>query len=159
MDWTEITRRVAPGEDLEAVLEEESVKDRAAFDAYLRHECGRPDIADEHARNLREMDLGIYGARATWSALSAAQRRVLLLVMEGNCRVVRAAGSRTRYGMVGDPAAIRDCAGVATIRNLCRRELLAWDGGAFDPERAAVPTERGRFVVKIAGEDADHRKE
>jgi hypothetical protein len=26
--------------------------------------------------------------------------------------------------------------------------LLAWDGGALDPEKAAVITERGLFVLK-----------
>jgi hypothetical protein len=30
----------------------------------------------------------------------------------------------------------------ATIRNLCARDLLAWDGGAF------AVTERGRFVLR-----------
>jgi hypothetical protein len=35
-----------------------------------------------------------------------------------------------------------------TLRNLCARNLMAWDGGAFDPEAVAVITENGRFVYQ-----------
>ena len=69
-------------------------------------------------------------------------------VLAGNRRIVRRA-SGTLYDIVNaEGERMERVAGVKTIRNLADRGLLAWDGGAFDPEAAAIPTERGRFVAK-----------
>lgn len=43
---------------------------------------------------------------------------------------------------------IAKAARLDTVRNLAARELVAWDGTAFDPEARAVLSERGRFVVR-----------
>lgn len=149
-DWHEIARRVAAGEDIQAVLDEVDIQERADFDHYLRHELNRPDLADRHAAFLRDLDLGIYGARQTWAALTLRQRETLKLVAGWrHPRLVRPNTSPTHYFRDGTnkPPICQ----YPTVRNLCERELLAWDGGAFEPWRAAVLTERGRFVVRIAG--------
>lgn len=36
---------------------------------------------------------------------------------------------------------------LATLRKLAAHGLVDWDGGAFDPEAAAVLSEQGRFVL------------
>lgn len=84
----------------------------------------------------------------TWGALSQPQRRVVLLLTSRPGRLVRSAGTRHFYDFHGEPHAESRIAGLLTVRNLERRELLAWDGGAFDPERRAVVTEPAHFVVK-----------
>ncbi len=43
---------------------------------------------------------------------------------------------------------IAKAARLDTVRNLASRGLVAWDGTAHDPDRRAVPSERGRFVVR-----------
>ena len=136
-------RRIANGEDVEAVLDEQAAADNAEFVAYMRS-CGRPDLADNYLAKVREIDSGVYGARVTWSALSMAQRRAL---QEANLYggVVERVGKQYRHKARQQPY---KPVYVATIRNLCARDLMAWDGGAFDPEAAAVVTERGRFVLK-----------
>lgn len=83
-----------------------------------------------------------------WHSISPAQRRALQYAAANEGRLERSFLSK-RY-ICRDPLSpdsetpIR----VRTIRNLCARDLLAWDGGAFDPEAAAVITERGLFVLK-----------
>ena len=109
---------------------------------------GRPDLVAEFDKNMRDLRLGVTGARNAWHSITPAQRRVLSLLAEG--RVLRREPwSRTRFGAYGPPA---DAAGVVcglpTVRALCARELLACDGTATDPERKIVLTERGAFVVK-----------
>jgi hypothetical protein len=109
-------------------------------------EEGRPDLLAEYEAKLRDIRLGIEGARGTWHALSQPQRRVLAYMVQNggelqqnpkklNVYFLRVTGNLVR---VGRP----------TVRNLAARELLAWDGGAFEPEARAVLTERGRFVLK-----------
>lgn len=135
-DWTQIVRRMQAGEDLEALLDEAQAKDNAEFVAWLRQEAG-DEAADRHLAKMREIDTGIYGARNAWASLSPAQRRVLTMAAD-HPQVKR-----------GWPHVA-----IATLRNLCARDLLAWDGGAFDPEAAAVITERGRFVLRVAPQPA-----
>ena len=144
MDWRDAINLIAAGEDVEHVLDMKSAADRARFDRFLRAELGRPDLADQIAAKLREIDSGIDGARMCWHSISAAQRRVLQAAASGR-RLVRRHVKPSWYILDGDGAKV---AGVPTIRALCAYELLAWDGGAFDPEKIAVITERGRFVVK-----------
>ena len=146
MDWPEAIRRIRAGEPTQDIIEEMMEAERQDFRVWLEKEAG-PEALARHDARLRDLDLGITGARGTWHALSAAQRRVLELMMDGRT-LVRAPASRTRYGMIGMPHAIRDVCGLPTVRNLAARELLAWDGGAFDPEARAVLTERGRFVFR-----------
>lgn len=110
-------------------------------------EAGRPDVLAQYDEAMRLNRLGITGARATWHSISAAQRRVLTFMGESKRRLVRSAGTRHFYDAHGEPHAVGRVTGILTVRNLCSRELLAWDGGAFEPERAAVLTERGRFVL------------
>ncbi|MBF5096483.1 hypothetical protein F1643_21025 [Azospirillum sp. INR13] len=128
-------------------LEAESRQQTERVRAML-HEEGRPDLVEDLDRQLRESRLGITGARATWDALSEPQRKVLLTLLEGNRRLVRQNHSQHWYDVIGEPEAVARVAGRPTIRNLIARELLAPDGGAFDPEAAAVLTERARFVVQ-----------
>lgn len=116
-------------------------------------EAGCADLLDELDRDLREIRLGITGARAAWSALTTPQRRVLLTLMEGNRRLVRQERSRHLYDAVGDPGTVTRVAGLPTIRNLIARGMLTPDGGAFDPEAQAVLTERARFVVRHGQRD------
>lgn len=144
--WAETMRRHRAGEDLDALIDEFDQVERAEFDRYLRVELGRPDLADNHARKMRDIDLGTYGARATWAALSKVQRSTLVAVSKTRSgKIVRRTVKPSVYVLNGEAGLL--CR-VRTLRNLCDRELLAWDGGAFHPEQAAVVTERGRFVVE-----------
>lgn len=108
---------------------------------------GRPDLVEEFDRKMREIDTGINGARNCWHSISEAQRRVLNLAATGRW-LVRSPGTNHFYDAHGEPHALSRVAGLKTVRNLCARELLAYDGGAIDPERKMVITERGLFVVK-----------
>jgi hypothetical protein len=108
---------------------------------------GRPDLLAELDGQMRRIHLGLDGAGSTWQSISNAQRKVLLLMAEGR-HLRRAPSSRTRYDAIGEPHAISNVCGLPTVRNLCARELCHVDGGAMDPERKIVLTERGTFVVK-----------
>lgn len=86
----------------------------------------RPPVTEEDI--MQRID----DARGTWAALSQAQRRVLSYMGEG---------------YRSDFSALGVICGLRTARSLCARELIAVDGGAFDPESRFVTTERGRFVL------------
>lgn len=112
-------------------------------------EAGRPDLAEELDRNMREIDNGVSGAKSAWHSISAAQRRALLLLADGY-ELRRASYSRTKYeGYCASRK--RDALGyicpIGTVRALCARELAYVNGGAMDPEKVIVVTERGKFVV------------
>jgi hypothetical protein len=101
---------------------------------------------------MKDIDTGVMGARSTWSALSQTQRAVLRGATEGDGRAKQDPDNSFRFTMkvrMGCVIAIRR----PTILNLCARELMAWDGGAFNPEGAAVITERGRFTLAHGGSD------
>lgn len=87
-------------------------------------------------------------ARTTWHSISDAQRRTLIIVGTGSRKLRRSSWSKNFYDAYGEPHAVDKAAGLLTVRNLCSRGLLAWDGGSFDPEKAAVITERGLFVLR-----------
>lgn len=144
MSWNEALRRIASGEDVEAVLDEKSGQENAAFVEWMRTEQGRPDLAESYLVRVRDIETGVHGARGCWHALSLAQRRILAEADRNGGRLERA-GKEYRHGARNQPY---KPVYVATIRNLCSRDLMAWDGGAFDPEAAVVVTERGRFVLK-----------
>ncbi|MBK3801308.1 hypothetical protein GAY33_19150 [Azospirillum brasilense] len=134
-------------EDVLHRLEAESRRQTEGVRAMLLEE-GRPDLVEDLDRRLRESRMGITGARATWDALTELQRKVLLILLEGNRRLVRQKHSKHFFDAIGEPHAVARVAGLPTIRNLIARELLTPDGGTFDPEAAAVLTERARFVVQ-----------
>lgn len=115
-------------------------------------EAGRPDLVEELDRNLREVDNGVCGAKATWHSISAAQRRVLK-IMEPGRYLRRAPASRTQYDAHGEPHAVGRVCSLPTVRALCARDLCHVDGGATDPERKIVLTERGKFVLKFGPTD------
>src|SRR5580658_3016903 len=136
MTHKEMLRRIQNGEDVQHVIETASAESRAEFRSWMLKwaETNRGvEIALEHYdAAMRDLDSGVMGARSTWHSISPAQQRALRTALEDTVdgKWVRGIG-----------------AGVSTIRALCARDLMAWDGGAFDPEAAAVITERGRFVL------------
>jgi len=126
-------------------LERESLAGRQRVRELLIAE-NRLDVLAEYDKKMREVDLGIAGAQGAWHALSPAQHRVLTMAANPSGKFYRT--SRTRYDYHGEPHAVADVCGVPTMRNLIARELMACDGGAFDPEKKVAITERGRFVLK-----------
>ncbi len=85
--------------------------------------------------------------RETWIVLTPAQHRAVLFLRPGRV-LVRCRWSRNYYDAVGEPYAIAKAARLDTVRVLAARRLVGWDGGATDPERRAVATERVRFVIQ-----------
>lgn len=126
--------------ELEAAEREQEFRD------YLRRE-GHHDALAFYDKATRECRLGLTRARNIWHSISPAQRRVLEILEPGR-RLVRPPHSRTTYDAPGPPHFVRDATRPPTVRNLAARNLLAWDGGVFDPEAAAVLTEHGRFVLR-----------
>lgn len=134
-------------EEVDHAIEADMRQREERFRAYMI-EIGRPDLLAEYDAKQREYRLGIYSAKMTWHSISPAQRRALLDTERHGGRLTRE-GKEYRHRDRHQPyRPIR----IATVRNLAARELLAWDGGAFDPEGSAVLTEHGQFVVKIAAE-------
>lgn len=111
---------------MEDVLQKIERESRASTARVLDilHDMGRPDLAGELERNLRDVRSGVSSARNIWHSISPAQRRAL---------VAFAAGATT-------------CP-LRTARPLCARDLLACDGGLLDPEARFALTEHGRFVL------------
>ena len=66
MDWRQALDLIAAGEDVTHVLDMKSAADRKHFDHVVRVEMNRPDLADQHAAKLREIDSGVSGARNCW---------------------------------------------------------------------------------------------
>lgn len=110
-------------------------------------DAGRADLAIQLEKKYREIDNGVDGARATWHSISDAQRRVLILMGTGR-HLVQRPYQKTRYDAHGEPHALKNVCGIATVRNLCSRDLVHVDGGVKNPEARIVLTERGRFVLK-----------
>ena len=108
---------------------------------------GRPDLVADFDRNMRDLRLGLTGARNQWHSISEAQRRVLTSLAEGR-HLRRSPVCPSEYDAVGNAVATisRGCR-ISTVRALCARDLLACDGTATDPECKIVITERGKFVV------------
>jgi hypothetical protein len=133
--------------DLELLqrLDEQSARQNERVRQML-FDAGRPDLVADLDAKLKDIRTGIDGARRTWHSISPAQRRILTTLATGRS-LRRSPGSRTRYDAYGEPHAIRNVCGLPTVRNLCQRELLHVNGGALDPEREIILTERGRFVL------------
>lgn len=108
-------------------------------------EAGRPDVLAQYDEALRLNRLGVTGARATWRSISEAQRRVIEQMGDGAKLWRDPMNHRAYFLRVKMGAVIR--VRIATVRALASRELIAWEGGAFEPEAKASLTERGRFVL------------
>lgn len=103
---------------------------------------GRPDLCADLDKKLKEIRLGITGAQATWGALSATQRRVLLMMAEGRF-LSKAKHSTDTFDAYGEPFGIHAVCRAPTVRNLMARELIGWES-----DRKITITEHGRFVLK-----------
>lgn len=90
---------------------------------------GGPDALADFDAEMKRLRNGTEDAENLWHSISGVQRRLLLAMRAGDGKVAR--------------GTVR----IATLRNLANRDLIAWDGGAFDPEASAVLTEHGRFVI------------
>lgn len=137
-------------DDQERVMqwfEERSRADRARTRQVIL-EAGRPDVLAQFDADMRNLDLGLTTARSCWHSISPKQAYTLALVGTGRYLV------RTKYqpsfcDAYGEPHAISRVCQIKTARALCAHELLAPDGGAFDPEAKFVITERGSFVLRF----------
>lgn len=143
MDWGIVARRLANGEDAEYVLDQFHEADRENFRVWLLNEAGAEAVARYDA-NLRLLDLGITRAQNVWHSITPKQRRTLIVTEQHGGKLGRIGKEYRHVARHQRYVPIY----VATLRPLCERDLMAWDGGAFDPEGAAVITERGRFVLK-----------
>lgn len=122
-----------------ARLDADSERKREDIRKLLRKE-GRTDLIAEFDQRMRDIDLGVDRARNVWHSISETQRRVVTALASGG-RMIRRPDSKV-YDGAGTTA------GVATLRNLAARGLVAWDGGAFDPEAAVVGTEQATFLIR-----------
>ncbi len=132
-------------EEMLSRLERESLETADRVRAVLR-EQGRPDLVKWLDEKLLSIERGIDGAQRTWEALSMTQRRIVSMMAERGFILIRNAKSSVLYDAVCAGETIPKAARLSTVRNLGERKLIAWDGGALDPEKRAVLTERGRFV-------------
>lgn len=112
----------------------------ARFREMLLAEAG-PEALARYEAKMKEVALGVDHAQMVWHSISNAQRRALKGISEGRCRRVN------NYYLVGESGRFVWKERVATIRNLADRGLIDWDGGAFEPEREAVLSEAGRFLL------------
>lgn len=149
MSWDEAIRRIRDGEPVADVLDEKLARDELSFRDWMAKEC--PDQLASYDARMRDIKLGITGARNAWHSISPAQRRALTEAAAYGGRLERI-GKEYRHKDRHQP--YRPIY-VATVRAVCAHEFMAWDGGAFDPEGAAVVTERGHFVLKHGRTDID----
>lgn len=138
-------RLLIAGEEALQAIDRDAMAKRESVRALLLEIC-RPDLAADLDAKYREIDLGIDGARSTWEALSPAQRRVLVDMAKGY-PLIRDRGTDRFFITLKNGMSFRAC-NLPTARSLCARELIAVEGGAFEPESKFVITERGRFVLK-----------
>jgi hypothetical protein len=105
---------------------------------------GRPDLVAELDANLRDVQLGVAGARGTWHALSPVQRQTLASAAD-HPRLVRLWGSI--FGFYGPGARAKKVCSIKTLIPLAARGLMCPED---DPRYLSwfAITERGRFVLK-----------
>lgn len=148
--WHDVMRRHAAGEPLHDLMDEMHAADNEHFRSFLADEGPKGvEALRRYDARVRDVETGVTGARNCWHALSPAQRRTLLFLAPGRV-LVRSA----RLGGYYDAAAtapgvdtVAKAARLDTVRNVAARGLVAWDGGAFDPEARAVMSERAAFVL------------
>lgn len=109
-------------------------------------EAGRPDLAEDLDRRMKDIRSGISQAVRVWHSISAAQRFVLEAMGRGRY-LARSLRSVTQFDALGTAPAILGICRLATARRLCAHELIHVNGGATDPEAMFVITERGKFVL------------
>lgn len=109
-------------------------------------DAGRPDLAEDLDRRMRDIRLGIAQAAAIWHSISKTQRIVLEKMAQG-AYLARTVGSATQYDALGRSPIILKVCRITTARNLCARHLIHVNGTARDPEAQFVVTEHGKFVV------------
>jgi hypothetical protein len=132
--------------DVQFLMERQYSRQHEQFCNYLSS-LGRQDLIDEYRARIRALDTGMTTARATWHSLTSVQQRVME-ALESRWALCRTNWSKSRYEAIGGTGAIFNFCGLPTVRKLVSHDLLAWDGGAFDPEARAVLTERGHFVLR-----------
>jgi hypothetical protein len=130
-------------------LERQSLERQAAVRRLLVNQ-GRDDLVADYDRMVRDERRGVTGARDAWHSITPPQRAALRLLAAGY-RLERRSGS-SFYDATRQGQPVAKACRLPTARALLSRELAACDGGAFDPERVIVGTERGRFIVSVAGE-------
>jgi hypothetical protein len=131
--------------DIEHELDAQSRASRARTRQIIA-ETGRLDVLADYDKNMRDLDLGITGARSTWAALSSKQRFVLRALGVGRY-LSRSLRSTAQYDALGRGAVLDICR-LSTARVLCAHGLIHVNGGATDPEAQFVITERGHFVLR-----------
>lgn len=104
------------GGDVEAAADAAWQERQRRVRAALR-EAGRPDLAAELDGQLRDVRLGVAGARALWGALSGPQRSALAALAEGRTPDVRA-GTVRALAQRGLVVLGRDAAGAPTDGSL-----------------------------------------
>lgn len=128
--------------------EDDLDRDLARREARLREVLkDHPAELAEYDASMKNLRLGITGAKSAWQALSEHQRIIVQQMAKTGGRLEKMPGG-TRYTLTrawgrGSPRIL-----VPTVRALVARRLLDLDGGAMDPEFAAVLSEHGSFVVK-----------
>jgi hypothetical protein len=133
--------------DYDPILQRLEVEDAAKHERVRQvlYEAGRPDLVAELDAKMRDIRTGVAMAQSAWHSISPAQRLALQFAAHPGCNLRRVGNQYLAAAAIfrRPERPIR----VPTVRNLCARELLAWNGGAFDPEGAAVITERGLFTL------------
>lgn len=104
-------------------------------------QSGHPDAAKitrEFDRKLWEVETGVAQARATWNALSEAQRRVMLALREGRA-LSRQRTMPSTYDAVGirgaDADAISTICRAPTVAHLVHRRLKREKRSGRSPSR------------------------
>jgi hypothetical protein len=133
-----------PGEDIQQWLDARDKAQSERMRQLLLSE-GRPDLVAELDAKIKDIRLGLAQARSCWSALSAPQREALVYLSKHKQLVRHLPGV---YGRTEGLGSGLPRFRLATVRNLIARQLVDLEGGAFDPERRVVISDRGRFVVQ-----------
>ena len=139
-------KRIADEERIIQQIDRESREQRERMRALIA-ESGNSVALSLYNIDMREIDLGLKSARSCWASISPAQARALAIAGTGAV-LWRKQAYPLQYTTFNGPLGVvlRVCS-LATARALCAHELLAPDGGAFDPESKFVITERGSFVL------------
>lgn len=134
---------------------ERADREREASLRKMLIDAGREDILAQYDENMRNLRLGITGARNAWHSLSGKQRWVLQRMAAGRYVQKSVSNPRMFHGYLngteplsGEPGAFLNLCRLSTLRSLSAHELIHVAGGTLDPEAKFIITERGLFVVK-----------
>lgn len=126
-------------------LRAQQARDQARVRAVIA-EIGTAEDLARYDASMEHVHSGRSELESLWHSISPAQRALVTVVGEGR-RLVRASWSVHRYGAVGEPHAIHDCASARTVAALVRHRLLAHAGATDDPGQVVVGTERLRALL------------